>query len=52
MRVVHVDSAGDWRGSQSQVLLAAQGMAACGHAVTLACRAEHAGRDPGSGAGR
>jgi glycosyltransferase involved in cell wall biosynthesis len=39
MRVVHVDSAGEWRGSQSQVLLAAQGMAARGHAVTLACRA-------------
>jgi len=39
MRVVHVDSAREWRGSQSQVLLAAQGMAARGHAVTVACQA-------------
>jgi glycosyltransferase involved in cell wall biosynthesis len=39
MRVVHVDSAREWRGSQSQVLLAAQGMAARGHSVTVACQA-------------
>ncbi|HXK09785.1 MAG TPA: glycosyltransferase [Vicinamibacteria bacterium] len=39
MRVVHVDSAREWRGSQCQVLLAAQGMAARGHSVTLACQA-------------
>jgi hypothetical protein len=39
MRVVHVDSAREWRGSQSQVLLAAQGMVARGHSVTLACQA-------------
>jgi glycosyltransferase involved in cell wall biosynthesis len=39
MRVVHVDSAGEWRGSQSQVLLAAQGMVARGHSVTVACQA-------------
>ena len=38
MRVLHVDSAREWRGSQSQVLLAAQGMAARGHSVTVACR--------------
>ncbi len=39
MRVVHVDSAHEWRGSQNQVLLTAQGMAARGHQVTVACRA-------------
>jgi glycosyltransferase involved in cell wall biosynthesis len=39
MRVVHVDSACEWRGSQSQVLLAAQGMAARGHSVTVVCLA-------------
>jgi glycosyltransferase involved in cell wall biosynthesis len=39
MRVLHVDSAREWRGSQRQVLLAAQGMADRGHSVTLACRA-------------
>jgi glycosyltransferase involved in cell wall biosynthesis len=39
MRVLHVDSAREWRGSQNQVLLAAQGMLARGHAVTVACQA-------------
>ena len=39
MRVLHVDSAREWRGSQSQVLLAAQAMAARGHSVTVACQA-------------
>jgi len=39
MRVLHVDSAREWRGSQSQVLLAAQGMVARGHSVILACQA-------------
>ena len=38
MRVVHVDSASGWRGGQNQVLLTAQGMAARGHAVVLACQ--------------
>ena len=38
MNVVHVDSAAGWRGGQNQVLLTAQGMAARGHRVTLACR--------------
>jgi glycosyltransferase involved in cell wall biosynthesis len=38
MRVLHVDSAREWRGSQSQVLLAAQGMVARGHSVSVACR--------------
>ena len=38
MRVVHVDSAREWRGSQSQVLLTAQGMAARGCSVTVACQ--------------
>jgi glycosyltransferase involved in cell wall biosynthesis len=51
MRVVHVDSAREWRGSQSQVLLAAQGMAARGHSVTVACqrggRLEARARDAG-----
>lgn len=39
MRILHVDSAAAWRGGQNQVLLAARGLAARGHAVTLACRA-------------
>jgi glycosyltransferase involved in cell wall biosynthesis len=39
MRILHVDSAAAWRGGQNQALLAARGMAARGHAVTLACRA-------------
>jgi glycosyltransferase involved in cell wall biosynthesis len=39
MRVVHVDSAREWRGSQSQVLVVAQGMATRGHFVTVACQA-------------
>jgi hypothetical protein len=34
-----VDTAGGWRGGQSQVLLTAQGMATVGHDVVLACRA-------------
>jgi glycosyltransferase involved in cell wall biosynthesis len=38
MKVVHVDSASGWRGGQNQVLLTAQGMAARGHAVVLACQ--------------
>lgn len=38
MRVVHVDSASGWRGGQNQVLLTAQGMAARGHEVVLACQ--------------
>lgn len=38
MRILHVDSARGWRGGQNQVLLTAQGMAARGHAVWLACR--------------
>ena len=37
MRVVHVDSARTWRGGQNQVLLSAQGMAALGHEVVVAC---------------
>ncbi len=36
---MHVDSAREWRGSQSQVLLAAQGMAARGHSVVVVCQA-------------
>jgi glycosyltransferase involved in cell wall biosynthesis len=39
MRVVHVDSAHEWRGSQSQVFLTAVGMLARGHSVTVACQA-------------
>ncbi len=39
MRILHVDTASGWRGGQNQVLLTACGMAARGHAVTLACRA-------------
>jgi len=38
MRVVHVDSAHEWRGGESQALLVAQEMAARGHAVTVACQ--------------
>jgi len=38
VNVLHVDSALGWRGGQNQVLLTAQGMAARGHRVTLACR--------------
>jgi len=38
MRVLHVDTALSWRGGQNQVLLAARGMAARGHAVAVACR--------------
>lgn len=38
MRILHVDSASSWRGGQNQVLLAARGMIAAGHAVALACR--------------
>lgn len=39
MRILHVDSALEWRGGQNQVFLTARGMASRGHAVTLACRA-------------
>ena len=39
MRVVHVDSAREWRGGESQLLLAAERTAARGHSVTIACRA-------------
>jgi glycosyltransferase involved in cell wall biosynthesis len=39
VRVVHVDSAHEWRGSQSQVLLTAVEMAGRGHDVTVACQA-------------
>jgi L-malate glycosyltransferase len=38
MRVLHVDTARDWRGGQNQVLLTATEMAARGHDVVLACR--------------
>jgi glycosyltransferase involved in cell wall biosynthesis len=38
MRVVHVDSAHEWRASQSQVPLTGQEMSRRGHEVTLACR--------------
>jgi glycosyltransferase involved in cell wall biosynthesis len=38
MRVLHVDTASSWRGGQNQVLLTAQGMAARGHSVAVACR--------------
>ncbi len=44
VRVVHVDSAHEWRGSQSQVLLTAQGMADQGH-VVLRVRALSFGGD-------
>jgi glycosyltransferase involved in cell wall biosynthesis len=37
--VLHVDTAAGWRGGQNQVVLAASGMAARGHAVAVACRA-------------
>jgi hypothetical protein len=39
-RVLHVDTARGWRGGQNQVLLTALGMAARGHEVAVACRAE------------
>lgn len=38
MRIVHVDSAHEWRGSQSQVLLTAREMSRRGHEVAIACR--------------
>jgi len=38
MKVMHVDTAATWRGGQNQVLLTAQGMAARGHEVFVACR--------------
>ena len=38
-RILHVDTARGWRGGQNQVLLTAQGMAARGEDVALACRA-------------
>jgi glycosyltransferase involved in cell wall biosynthesis len=37
-RVLHVDTAPTWRGGQNQVLLTAQGMAARGREVAIACR--------------
>jgi len=37
--VVHVDTAATWRGGQNQVLLTAQGMAACGARTEIVCRA-------------
>ena len=37
--VLHVDTAATWRGGQNQVLLTAQGMAARGDGVAIACRA-------------
>lgn len=40
IRVLHVDTARGWRGGQNQVLLTALGMAARGHDVAVACRAE------------
>jgi L-malate glycosyltransferase len=39
LRVVHVDSAHEWRGSQNQLLLTALGMASRGHYVGVACQA-------------
>jgi len=42
MRVLHVDTAGGWRGGQNQVLLTALGQSARGHCVTVACRVEGA----------
>jgi glycosyltransferase involved in cell wall biosynthesis len=39
VKILHVDSALEWRGGQNQVLLSAGGMASRGHAATLACRA-------------
>jgi glycosyltransferase involved in cell wall biosynthesis len=39
MRILHVDTAREWRGGQNQVFLTARGMLARGHQVTLACRA-------------
>ena len=33
-----MDSARGWRGGQNQVLLSAQGMAAVGHDVVVACQ--------------
>jgi glycosyltransferase involved in cell wall biosynthesis len=38
MKVLHVDTAATWRGGQNQALLTAQGMAARGHDVVVACR--------------
>lgn len=38
MRIVHVDTAHEWRGGQNQILLTAQGLIARGHDVTLVCR--------------
>jgi glycosyltransferase involved in cell wall biosynthesis len=40
VRILHVDTAAGWRGGQNQVLLSALGMAARGHEVALACRAD------------
>ncbi len=37
--ILHVDTAGSWRGGQNQVLLTAGGMAARGVATLVACRA-------------
>ncbi|HVR72101.1 MAG TPA: glycosyltransferase [Vicinamibacteria bacterium] len=38
MRIVHADSARNWRGGQNQVLLTSSGMAARGHEIWLACQ--------------
>ena len=38
MKVLHVDTARDWRGGQNQVLLTGLGMTARGHSVAIACR--------------
>jgi glycosyltransferase involved in cell wall biosynthesis len=38
MIILHADSARSWRGGQNQVLLTAEGQAARGHQVALACR--------------
>lgn len=39
MRILHVDSALEWRGGQNQVFQTMRGMAARGHEVALACHA-------------
>jgi glycosyltransferase involved in cell wall biosynthesis len=51
MRVVHVDTAATWRGGQNQVLLTAQGMAAGGHEVVVACRRNGVLEERARGAG-
>ncbi len=51
MRVLHVDSASSWRGGQTQVLLAARGMARAGHEVAVACQGGGALQDRAQQAG-